>query len=208
MNDISSLPSHLSATVISLIGSLCRHDVYDYFTPRSCGVDCVVTLTDEGFLVYEDFSCIYDCLCFGRLYADFDIAGGVCSGSYADVELGWPVSTQSCQMSGTNVMEGLCRPGTIADFIQPTCLNRVWSLSINQRDEIRNLIRSLCQQDLYDYFSPRPFPACEQDCFNVGLLTDPPHPSDITAAQVSSGALIYQNISCVSDCPVQETDCL
>ena len=54
MNDIFSLPSHLSATVISLIRSLSRHEVYDYFYSRSCGVDCAITLTDEGFLVYEE----------------------------------------------------------------------------------------------------------------------------------------------------------
>ena len=144
MNSIFSLPFHLSNTILSLIRSMCRHEVRDYFSPRSCGLDCVNTMTTEGWVVIEDPSCRSDCDCIQLLYNDHANAGGVCAGSYADVELNWPVSTQPCQMDGTNVQEGLCSSATIASLIQQPCINNAWSLSEDARNKILSLIRSLC----------------------------------------------------------------
>ena len=163
MNEIFSLPSHLRNTILFLIRSLCRHEVYDYFLPRplltGCSSDCSNYMTNSGVVLYQNFNCLTDCTesnCLSLLFTDFYNAGGVCNGSSADVQLNWPVSSQPCQMSGTNVMEGLCRAGTLAGLLQPTCRNIVLSLSAEQWNVIRNMIRSLCQQDLDNYFNPRP----------------------------------------------------
>ena len=150
INAIFSLPFHLSSTITSLIRSMCRHEVHDLFSPRSCGLDCVLTMTYSGSVVIEDSSCLSDCDCIRSLRTDYDNAGGVCAGSYADVQLNWPVSSQPCQMEDTVVQEGLCSPETILALIQQPCINNVWSLSPNDRDTKLYMIRSLCRHEVYD----------------------------------------------------------
>ena len=214
MNDIFSLPYHLRNTILSIIRSMCRYEVYGYFSPRSCGLDCIRTLTTEGWVALEDSSCQPDCICTQSLITDYYNAGGVCAGSYADVILGWPVSSQTCQMgegTSTNfndVREGLCRPETLQSLIQQSCINEVWSFSEKLRNSIRSLIRSICENEVYNYFYPRAIPACEQDCVNIDLLPSPPNPERLPLALSSSGAMIYQDLKCLSDCTVLEPNCV
>ena len=129
INELYSLPYHLRNSVRSIIRSMCRYEVYDYFFPLSCGLDCVRAMTDEGWVVTltEDSSCISDCGCTEHLTADHLNAEGVCAGSYADVVLGWPVSTVTCQMDGTNVVEGLCRDETVKALIQQREVKKKWN---------------------------------------------------------------------------------
>merc|ERR1712001_307598 len=99
--------------MLYLIRSLRRHEVYDHFYPRPllpCQEDCVnilpspVPWSGTTNIGLQDLQCLTDCTetnCLSLLFTDFNDAGGVCAGSYADVELNWPVSTQPCQMDIT-----------------------------------------------------------------------------------------------------------
>ena len=100
INSIFSLPYRLSNTITSLIRSLCRHEVHDLFSPRSCGLECANTMTAGGWVEMEDSSCLSDCDCTQSLYIDYYHAGGVCAWSFADVQLNWPVSSKPCQIEG------------------------------------------------------------------------------------------------------------
>merc|ERR1711978_350009 len=56
------------------------------------------------------------------------------------------------------------------------------------KNTIREMIRSLCNTDVWYDFNPQPVPKCLRDC--VSVLT-------------SSGAPVYNDpIQCLSDCPV------
>ena len=186
INEIFSLPFHLSVTITSLVRSLCRHEVHDYFTPRSIpacgGLDCVRTMTSEGLVVLEDYSCRSDCSCTELLSSDHFHSGGICANTYTGYQLDWPVSSQPCQTDGVIVLEGFCTNDTIQALIQPKCINEVWASPEETRDSLLYLIGSICRHEVSDYFFPR---SCGLDC--VTTMTN-------------EGLLLYEDSSCLSDC--------
>lgn len=190
INEVWSLPYLLSNRIQSLLRSLCRHQVYDLFLPRSCGLDCVRRMTSEGLVLIEDYSCRSDCNCTQLLFTDHLHAGGVCAGSWA-ASLGFPVSPHPCQMEDGSsewnyVQAGVCRPDTERAVIQQPCIAGIYSTPEEERQMIRNMIFSMCRYEAgVDVWYP-PLPACTSDC----ISTFSP-----------SGAVVYEDPGCLADCP-------
>ena len=80
--------------------------------------------------------------------------GGVCAGSYSDVDFGWPVSPTSCTVDEFGRIYGLCSEETEQALIQTNCTNSVWSLPRTERQIIRRMIESMCRQEIDSNFFP------------------------------------------------------
>lgn len=174
-----------------MIRSFCNTDIwYDFKLPK-CARDCVEKSDYLGSF-YEDPACLHDCVephCLALLVEDHQTHQGVCAGSEGEVELGWTLSPTSCTMEqfGNGLMTGLCSEETEQALIQTNCINRVWSLSETVRRTIRILIWSMCRREISDNSLPRPVHPCAEPC-NTVLTT--------------SGAPVFEDIRCLSDCPV------
>ena len=108
-------------------------------------------------------SCLAQCFppdhCLNSLLEDYQTAGGVCSGSYLDrfyPEL-YPVSDQSCELhdppEDSHVKRGLCSNRTeelLRD--QESCIQPIWRQKSTIYSTISYIIRSLCQQDIFNDF--------------------------------------------------------
>ena len=216
MNDIFSLPFHLSNTILSLIRSMCRQRVYDIFSPSSCLLDCERTMTSEGAVLIHDYNCRSDCQynCTELLYSDHLYAGGVCPGSNGDFR-NWPVSSQPCQMvdgnyvNWDNVDAGLCGPDTEKALIQQHCIN---DLSAGNRRSARRMIFSLCRFAVYESFKYEPIPACTSDCiktFSPGLCGSSTCGCPGCSSQEPCGSSVCGCPSCLSQglCPGASCGC-
>ena len=86
------------------------------------------------------------------------------------------------------VVYGLCSEQTESALLQQDCINAVFSLPFYARNTIQNMVLSMCREEVFDNFKPRPLPpACASDCITV--LT-------------TSGTLIFEDpVNCLSDCP-------
>ena len=183
INNVWSLPGTARVTIQDMVRSMCRVGVYDNFNPRpvsACASDCITVLTSSGTVTYQDPGCLTDCgdlvqdSCLSLLFSDYDKAGGVCQGSHADVELSWPTSQSVCSVENVygpdplHVVEGLCRPETEAALLRTECIQQVWDLQYElERDRIREMIRSLCNTDVWYDFNPQPVPKCRRDCVEI-----------------------------------------
>ena len=150
INGIFSLPQQVQETLLGMIRSMCRREIYYFLQPRpvlECTSDCVNTLVAGGQVLYEDPMCLADCgdllgeSCLTSLLTDYSEAGGVCAGSLGDVLINWPTSSQPCQMEGTTVLTGLCSPNTLQ---QPGCLQQVPSTAVELLQHIYLIFISLC----------------------------------------------------------------
>ena len=184
IDSVYSLPSRVRLTIDEMIQGMCRSVVGDFGNHQDwsgplppCAEDCITTLTNSGTaLTYEDPGFLTDCgdlvqdSCLSMLFTDFTEAGGVCSGSHGDVELGWQVSESVCSVKNISgflphhVVEGLCRPETEAALRAEQCMEQVRNITTIQlrqkyetyeNDMIGGMIRSLCNTDVFYDFYPQ-----------------------------------------------------
>ena len=84
------------------------------------------------------------------------------------------------------ILGGLCGLETERSLIQDKCIQQVWALPSEDRETIRKMIFSMCGLHVFHNFYPGLRPACTWDC--IFTLTP-------------SGALVYEDLNCLSNCP-------
>ena len=133
---------------------------------EECWWDCGLQRVDGDTYLLPP-SCLADCFptdhCLSSLLADYQAAGGICQGGYMDRNYPgvFPVSDQTCefdvnQFGWTTLVRGLCSERTqelLQD--QENCIIPIYSQKPSIKLTTENLIRSMCDQQIWSQFYPR-----------------------------------------------------
>ena len=118
--------------------------------------------SSQSYVWLYPFDCLDNCVpCLNSLVADYQAAGGVCSGSVLESILPdlylylYQVSDQECVMSGNNVMRGLCSETTLELLRdQENCVDPIWTGKYEVYWTASWLMRTLCDEQTYWNFKP------------------------------------------------------
>ena len=148
-----------------------RQERYRLESDPSCGLvtggspECWWTCDEEGQFFLPP-TCLAECYpadhCLSSLISDYQAAGGICRGSWADVRFPglFQVSNQSCEVDSEHphyVVRGLCSERTqelMKD--QQNCVHQIFSQKRSIYWTTRYLIWSMCDEQTHENFLPRP----------------------------------------------------
>ena len=113
----------------------------------------------EFEIFIDNPTCLADCLpqCVSSLLADYQSAGGTCTGSCGAYPGVYPVSDQ-CEFDDDGFLtKGLCSDTTQTLLSDPqNCINPIFNLTERIFDSVRCLVNSMCDRETWQNLEPVP----------------------------------------------------